>query len=156
MAFTPDPSTWTVQFSDTQMAVSYPHHLTGEIRTDLFDLHREAPEGVFTSTPLTTVTAKNGREFAVGILRAAKGDAVTYVAWPLPEFVEELGPTYVIVHAVRAGDGWTRMEIRGVRESDVVDRQEALRWGGSTNVVAYPEAQVAPAGVCADPNCMCA
>lgn len=75
--FKPDPTTWTVSFSATQMSITFPHHLSGEPMTNLFELHRTRPEGVFHKTG--TVTAKNGRVFAYGLI---PGDPVRYVAWP--------------------------------------------------------------------------
>jgi hypothetical protein len=137
MAITPDPTTWTVQFNATQMAVTYPDHLTGQDRVQMFELHREAPEGVYTGKAgtLHTVTAKNGREFVFGMIPAERAEDIRWVAWPLAEAAaEDLEPTYTITHSVKIAGEWVRQDVHGVRESDVAARMDTLRWSGSVDI----------------------
>lgn len=127
-----DPTIWNAQFSATQMAVTYPDHLTGAPQVHLFELHREAPEGVFTGKTLTVVTAKNGREFVIGMIPAERAEDIRWVTWPLAECDTE--PTYTISHAVKIAGEWVRQYAYGVRESDVSARMDTLRWSGSTDL----------------------
>jgi hypothetical protein len=128
-----DTTAWTVQFNATHMAVTYTSPVTGAAKVDLFELHRAAPEGVRRSS--LTVSAKNGREFALGKLPDVEGQPIRFVAWPLEEAAaEDLEPTYTVTHSVKIAGEWVRQDVHGVRESDVAARMDTLRWSGSVDI----------------------
>lgn len=73
---------YTLSFSTTHMKVTYTEG--GVAKSELFELHRTKPEGVFETAKTMTVTASNGQMFAYGIIPGAgRRSPIRYVSWPV-------------------------------------------------------------------------
>ncbi len=72
---------YTLTFSATHMKVTYVEN--GKAKSELFELLRTKPEGVFETAETMTVTTDKGRVFAYGIIVEGRTGPVQYVAWPV-------------------------------------------------------------------------